>query len=415
MQSTTNITLDLQQPNVAMTADAKQNDLMSRVIVAQLKDGSAEWTVPGGASAFIRYKKPDGTGGFYDTMEDNTTPAYSVSGSTITFILCEQMTTVPGSVYVEINFYTGTEKLTSFCFLLRVQASVLDDATIVSSDYYNVMTATLAQMAAIAANLPVPSTSTPLADSGSGVIGSAVGYARGDHQHPLNVPGSGTPASLGTADNGSASTYARSDHVHAMPSASDVGAVSTDDVQFKIYNSVEDLGLTSGSATLSGIWTAMPESSILVCSYVDIASGARPSSYGVLEIIKQTSGTGSIMWYGSGSNGADYRMKIVSSAPTGTWVNVTDSNSFTIEDVTVFSSTSINSGNYTSSTTSITKTGYTPISICGVSVSGTGAANCVIGSFYFQDSNTKVYCRIRNTGSSQATVTCVASILYVKS
>ena len=328
MQSTTNITLDLQQPNVAVTADAKQNDLMSRVIVAQLKDGSAEWTVPGGASAFIRYKKPDGTGGFYDTMEDNTTPAYSVSGSTITFILCEQMTTVPGSVYVEINFYTGTEKLTSFCFLLRVQASVLDDATIVSSDYYNVMTATLAQMAAIAANLPVPSTSTPLADSGSGVIGSAVGYARGDHQHPLNVPGSGTPASLGTADNGSASTYARSDHVHAMPSSSDVGAVPAADVQYKIYDSVTDVGLDSGSATISGAWAALRAAApaMLVCPSSNFASAQLPegSQYGTITIAVAYSdlsnARGWVEFHGYGSGVGDYRMFLSSSTPSGTWV-----------------------------------------------------------------------------------------------
>lgn len=243
MQSLTNITLDLQRPNVVVTADAKQNDRMARMIAAQLKDGSAEWPVPGDASAFIRYAKPDGTGGFYDTMEDDTTPAYTVSGSVITFILCEQMLTVPGNVFVEINFYTGTEKLTSFCFLLRVQASVLTDATIVNSDYYNVMTATLNEMAEIAANLPAPSTNTPLADSGAGVVGVEGNFARGDHQHPLNVPNSGTPAPLGTADNGTAGTYARSDHVHAMPDAADVGALPD-------TTTAADIGALPASAVL---------------------------------------------------------------------------------------------------------------------------------------------------------------------
>lgn len=59
-----------------------------------------------------------------------------------------------------------------------------------------------------------PGSSTPLADSGSGVVGTAVSYSREDHQHPLNVATSGTPAMDGTASRGSASTYARSDHVH---------------------------------------------------------------------------------------------------------------------------------------------------------------------------------------------------------
>ena len=59
-----------------------------------------------------------------------------------------------------------------------------------------------------------PGTATPLVDSGSGVVGGAMAYARQDHQHPLNVASTGTPQMDGTASRGSESTYARSDHIH---------------------------------------------------------------------------------------------------------------------------------------------------------------------------------------------------------
>ena len=268
--------------------------------------------------------------------------------------------------------------------------------------------------------IPTAASQTPLADVTGGAVGTGTNFARNDHKHPLNVATSGTPSDLGTASNGSSANYARQDHVHNMPSASDVGAVSTSDVTYKIYNSVANLGLTSGSATISGAWTELTANApaILICNASGFASGQLPGAFnGTIEMVSVGKNTvrGWIEFKSHSDSIGDYRMFLSGNSPTGTWVKVTDSNSFTIEDVTVFSSTSINSNSFTSASVSITKTGYTPISICGVNVSGTGAANCVVGSFYFSDSNTKVYCRIRNTGSSQATVTCTASILYVKS
>ena len=144
MTSTTYITLNLQSPNTAVTVNAKQNDRLSRCISAALYDGSVTFVPPVGASAAIRYKKPDGTGGFYDADED-ANPAIIITGSTALLTLAEQCTTVPGEVYMELNFYTATgDKLTSFTWLLKVEQSVLTDATIVSSDYYNVLTAAIA-------------------------------------------------------------------------------------------------------------------------------------------------------------------------------------------------------------------------------------------------------------------------------
>lgn len=154
MNSLTSLVLDLQAPNLAVVAAGKQNDLMSRKIAATLRDGDMAFTPPAGVAAMIRYAKPDGTAGWYDIMEDGTTPAYSISGNVITFILCEQMLTVPGCVPVEINFYTATEKLTTFSFILTVEKSVLTDNTIISSDYYNVLSAQIQALLGATANPP---------------------------------------------------------------------------------------------------------------------------------------------------------------------------------------------------------------------------------------------------------------------
>ena len=78
---------------------------------------------------------------------------------------------------------------------------------------------------ALAANIPVGSSSTPLMD-GAGAAGSATAWARGDHVHPTDttraavsaIPAASTttPAMDGTAAVGTGATWARADHVHPV-------------------------------------------------------------------------------------------------------------------------------------------------------------------------------------------------------
>ena len=74
-----------------------------------------------------------------------------IEGSVVTAELVEQVLTAAGKVYAEINLYSSDgEKLTTFSFVIIVEPSVLTDAEIVSSDYYNILSAqiTAAQDAA---------------------------------------------------------------------------------------------------------------------------------------------------------------------------------------------------------------------------------------------------------------------------
>lgn len=177
--------------------------------------------------------------------------------------------------------------------------------------------------------IPTAATQTPLADATGGAVGTGTNFARNDHKHPLNVATSGTPSDLGTASNGSSANYARQDHVHAMPTASDVGAVSTSDVNYKIYNSVTDLGLTSGSSTIAGAFAAMPSASILICTASDFATSETPTSgdfTGTIEITKLDANRAFIQAFSKSDSAGDYRMFCDSSTgvPSGNWQMVTE-------------------------------------------------------------------------------------------
>lgn len=141
MQVTKNITLDLLETGSPVVIKAKQNDRNTRYIAAHLYVDGLAYPVPSGTEIAFRYKKPDGTAGFYDALPNNS-PAITVSGNTVTVELVEQVLTVSGCVHCEINMYNATsEKLTTFTFEIAVEESVLTDAEIISSDYYNVLTA----------------------------------------------------------------------------------------------------------------------------------------------------------------------------------------------------------------------------------------------------------------------------------
>lgn len=90
-------------------------------------------------------------------------------------------------------------------------------------------------------------------------------------------------------------------------------------IKYQIYNSVTDLGLTSGSATIAGAYAALPSYSLLICDAGDFSES--PNSYGIIKIAKTSDNShGYISFFGKNEIG-DYRMYINSSnVPTGTWV-----------------------------------------------------------------------------------------------
>lgn len=144
MEVFSNIVLNLQTPAYT-TVYSPQGQTLSRFIHVQLMDGSAPWTVPAGTLMTVRYLKPDGTFGMYDTNENNES-AYTISGSTVDVELVSQMLTVAGNVAAQLDFYNAAgQHLSTFSFRVAVEESPITDGEIESSDYFNVLTATLAE------------------------------------------------------------------------------------------------------------------------------------------------------------------------------------------------------------------------------------------------------------------------------
>lgn len=239
MQSTTSLTLNLQLPNCAVTMYAVQNDRKTRKVQATLFDGDTAWTPPIGTLAIVRYSKPDGTQGFYDTDEAGNT-AVTWSGNVATIRLAEQVLTVAGDVFIQMNFYNASEeRLSTFAWTIKVQKCAVTDEEIISTDYFNILSQQIAAILAVIENMPTPSTSSPLMD-GTASAGSSATYSRGDHRHPTDTSraptnhastattygaastsnyghvklSNTTPSMDGTAAVGNSTDVARANHVH---------------------------------------------------------------------------------------------------------------------------------------------------------------------------------------------------------
>lgn len=141
------IDLNLSENGIPPRLSMPQGDSNSRTVVVSLWDGAQPYTVPDDTAVMVRFRKPDGTGGLYDTTEGGE--SVTVSGSTVTAPVASQMLAVAGTVFTEIDIFgtaTGeaAAKLATFRFVVNCTPCVYPDAQIISSDYYNIVAAQIA-------------------------------------------------------------------------------------------------------------------------------------------------------------------------------------------------------------------------------------------------------------------------------
>lgn len=302
MKSTTSINLNLQLPNYSVAVYAVQGDTMSREIEAALFDGQTPFTPPAGALGTVRYYKPDGTSGFYDTLEDEETVAVTWDDNVATIRLAEQTVTVPGEVLMQLSFYSAdAERLSAFTFRLFVEKNPYSDQEFESTDYYSVLTARIAAVLGAVAHAPQINASghwvlwneetQQYYDSGVNATGpqgpqgiqgpqgvsvvsvtknSGTGAAGTTDVYNVNLsnetvagtfnvyngndgqgsPGSATPQMDGTASAGSANAYSREDHVHPKDtSKADTSKVFNDVIEVTL----EDVASNNLSFNVTGV------------------------------------------------------------------------------------------------------------------------------------------------------------------
>ena len=103
MQVTHNVELNLSVDGIPPRLHMPQGDSNTRAIIAILWDGALPYNIPTDATVMVRFRKPDGTGGLYDTTETGSKVTFS--GNTVTAPVATQMLAVPGIVMAEINIY----------------------------------------------------------------------------------------------------------------------------------------------------------------------------------------------------------------------------------------------------------------------------------------------------------------------
>lgn len=140
MLITQKITLDLMRSGVPPVVNVMQADTNTRAVEASLYAGGVPFSFAedGDVTISVAYKKPDGTGGWYDVLPDGSTAA-TITGNVVTAKLAPQVLSVPGTVCATLRIENigETHRVSTFPFVIQVDADPGSNAT-VSENYYTV-------------------------------------------------------------------------------------------------------------------------------------------------------------------------------------------------------------------------------------------------------------------------------------
>lgn len=229
IETTAALRVDLLDPGAPQIIHAVQDDSNSRKIAFSIYAGGAQWAVPDGTLVTVRYKKPDGTAGFYDTLPDGSTPAATIDGNVVTVALAPQAFTVIGNVPVQIKLYDSAgASIATFAVVMHVSANVVSDAEIVSSDYYSVLTKQIADVLAAAEGIEGNVTAAQeAARQAASSASAAAGFATSAAGSASTASTAASTASTAAGQAQTSATNAGTSENNAANSASDAEDAKT--------------------------------------------------------------------------------------------------------------------------------------------------------------------------------------------
>ena len=138
------INMDLEQKGPTKWIEVPQGEVNTRKIRLLLTANYRPWSIPEEAVVLVRYRKPDGTEGEYDTLPDGT-QAWHAEKNVLTISLTPQVLTVVGSVALYASLRLDNQILNTFVVDIRVRASEVGDSAdrIDASEDYFYMTRVL--------------------------------------------------------------------------------------------------------------------------------------------------------------------------------------------------------------------------------------------------------------------------------
>lgn len=265
-----------------------QGDCNTRVVQLSLYADQTPWNIPDGTAVQMRYRKPDGTGGVYDTMPDGTS-GWSVNDNMVSVQLAPQMLTVAGMVRSQIVLVLKEKFLATFELRIVVEEDP-SVGTLDSEDYTNLqiwMTENIHSIlsAAMGAGvfdgatfIPAVSSSGELSWTNNRGLANPSPVNINAPQGILSIANGGTGAtnaaaarvSLGAAP---ASHAEDKNNPHGV-TAEQLGAALASDIGTnKVFSKLTDIGITEFPTTMATVAGSMPNNSTLMLDSRDIISG----------------------------------------------------------------------------------------------------------------------------------------------
>lgn len=134
---TTKINIDLAKKTTAPVVYAMQNDSDSRVVEAHLFVNGLPFDI-GEASLSVLFQKPDGKGGWYDKLPDESNAIEAKDGNVVSAILAPQVLNVAGWVIAAIRAdFADGGILSTFPLKIFVEKDP-SFGGVESNDYFNV-------------------------------------------------------------------------------------------------------------------------------------------------------------------------------------------------------------------------------------------------------------------------------------
>lgn len=121
MEITHKLEMDLENKAPMQWLELPRGDANTRKIRFLLTANHMPWPMPEGAVVLIRYCKPDGTEGEYDTLPDGTA-AWEALDNTLTIALAPQVLTTTGSVILYAVIRLDDKVLNTFALEILVRA-----------------------------------------------------------------------------------------------------------------------------------------------------------------------------------------------------------------------------------------------------------------------------------------------------
>ena len=169
--------MDLAQKQNTGRVDVVQGDKYSRNIEFTFMYNGVEWQIPDGTTAIVRYKKPDATGGNYDTLPDGST-AYQINGNVLTVALAPQVCTVPGQVQLSVGLINRNAEINTFSVNIIVQPN--PGAEYQSEDYIRLSGYVPNSGWSPNMYLGTDASGNVVAKEGAGAVSGAMPIARGE-------------------------------------------------------------------------------------------------------------------------------------------------------------------------------------------------------------------------------------------